>query len=324
MKTVYHICPLLWIFSPWFWYSFFPFLSDGFCYNCSVCDFQLLFVSGCTAQHTAWNKALPAPMLPPAHPWAVTGPTLSPISFPHAIFPSVWPIIHSPDKRPGSVLRMQVRSYHFPLSSFQWFPFSLRMKSRLLHVAGRAWLTSFLSTALTAQPPVFPLFLLFLCLRTPSPCLPCGLCIDCSLCRESLTLHFKCCLLAAPALKWNFHVPSLLRKVLSGLYQMLPEPIFSGLLLFFLWLSLCKITFHCFFHIIYFHPLNFKYHKKEYRFWFSPLSLASSTIDCPMSSWSNAVQVISKFVIVGVSGLFSPGICILVHNAILSSNSFST
>lgn len=100
--------------------------------------FSALFVSGCTAQHTAWNKALPAPMLPPTHARVVTGPTLSPMSFPHAIFPSVWPIIHSPGKSPVSVLRMQVRSYHFPLSSFQWFPFSLRMKSRLLHVAGRA------------------------------------------------------------------------------------------------------------------------------------------------------------------------------------------
>lgn len=151
MITVYHICPPLWFFfPPWIWSSFFSLFTWGLCYNCSVCDFQLLFVSGCTAQHTAWNKALPAPVLPPTHARVVTGPTLSPISFPHAISPSVWPLILSPDKSPVSVLRMQVRCYHFPLSSFQWFPFSLRMKSRLLHVAGRAWLTSFLSAALTA------------------------------------------------------------------------------------------------------------------------------------------------------------------------------
>lgn len=151
MITVYHICPPPWFFFPMilvFIFSLFIWwlLLQLQCmwFSASICEWLY------AAQHTAWNKALPAPVLPSTHPWVVTAPALSPISFPHAIFPSVWPIIHSPDKSPAGVLRMQVRSYHFPLSSFQWFPFSLRMKSRLLHVAGRAWLTSFLSTSLAA------------------------------------------------------------------------------------------------------------------------------------------------------------------------------
>lgn len=78
--------------------------------------------------------------------------------------------------------------------------------------------------------------------------------------------------------------------------------LWSSVILFLLLLSLCKIMFHCFSHIIYFHPLHFKYHMTEYQFWFSPLSLASSTIDCPMSSWSNAPQVISDFLVVGRVG----------------------
>lgn len=188
------------------------------------------------AQHTAWNNALlQGPYQLHRHPCrcpATLGLGLWSYFFSHLTSsyhlafllsgPSVCPL----DKSPASILRTQVRSYHFPVNTFQWFPSSLRVKSRLLHWSWKSLtdpIPIHISNSIVPAPPsrISLASVLFLCLQTPSPCLPCDLCIDCSLYTESFALHFKCCLLNHSCSSMEFPC-SILRKVSSGFYQMLP------------------------------------------------------------------------------------------------------
>jgi hypothetical protein len=122
----FFVVVVFWFFVFCFYLNLIPpfsFLSDDFCHNYSVWGFRLCLQSLSSTQPGHQPPTLDCD----------SDPIFSPIPFPHTILPSVWSTIHSLDKSPASILRTEVRFYHFPLSTFQWFPFSLRMKSSLTH-----------------------------------------------------------------------------------------------------------------------------------------------------------------------------------------------